>query len=93
MLITHYQENTKNGCKKIDVNVTYNITIITDDSGLFSFYVNDRLISKKTYKTKSLTEKHVIQWGIYTSKGYNLDNNPLLSVMLRIDDLKLSILD
>lgn len=86
---TLHQENTKNGCKKIDINVTYNVTILNNDKGEFAFYVNDGLVSKRKYQTKSKTEKHVIQWGIYTSKDYNLNNNPELSVILSVDNFNL----
>lgn len=87
---TLHQENTLNGCKEIDLGVSYNISIINHDNGLFEFYVNDALISKRLYQTKSPTEQHVIQWGIYTEKGYNIELDPLLSIILRIDNLKLS---
>lgn len=86
---TLHQENTKHGCKEIDLGVTYNISIINHDSGFFEFYIDDVLISKSLYQTKSPTENHVIQWGIYTSKGYNTLLDPLLGVILRIDNFKL----
>jgi len=84
-----HQENTMNGCKVLDVGVSYNIEIINYDYGRFVYMVNGVVISDKEYQTKSPTENHVIQWGQYWDKGYNKENNPLDRVVIRIDNLKL----
>ena len=83
---TLHQENTLHGCKVIDVGVSYDIEIITHDEGRFIYKVNDEVISDQHYQTKSPTENHVIQWGHYWVKGFNLNNNPLHRIIVRFDN-------
>lgn len=83
---TLHQENTLNGYKFLDVGVSYRIKTVNYDNGKFEFYVNDVLVSSKEYQTKSPTENHITQWGLYWSKGYNLDNDQSNGIIVRIDD-------
>lgn len=82
-----HQENTLNGCAEIEVGVDHNGEIVIFDEGRFVFKVNDVTISDKEYQTMSPTESHVVQWGQYWDKGYNMENDPLKRIILRIDNL------
>ena len=63
-----HQKNTLNGCSEIEVGISYDIEIIIDDAGRFTFLLNDSVISDTTYQTKSQNQPHVIMWGQYWDK-------------------------
>ncbi len=85
-----HQKNTLNGCKQIEVGISYDINIVTYKSGRFIYSVNDSVISDNFYQTKSKDEPHIIQWGLYWSKGYNLNNDPLKQIIVRFDNFTYS---
>ena len=84
-------KNKLNASVKIEVGVEYEIQLINYDDGRFVFTLNNVVVSDVEYQTKSFTENHVIQWGQYWSKGYNIENDPLNRIVIRIDDFKLLI--
>lgn len=75
-----------NGEFEIEIGVEYEINFIIHDVGKVELWVNDNKITSVEYKTKSIASDHTIQWGLYWSKGYNLKNDPLKRIMLRIED-------
>lgn len=81
-----HQENTLNGCKVIEIGVSYNIEVLNYHSGRFVFKVNGRVISNKYYKTIG-SSPYMIQFGQYWSKFYNEENDPLNRIVVRIDNL------
>ena len=86
-----HQENRLNGKYEIELAVEYNIEIINYDSGRFVFKVNDIVVTDIEYQTKSPDGAHAPQWGLYWSKGYNVNNDPLKRIVIRIDDFARSV--
>lgn len=84
----NHQANTVNGCGNIRIGQTEKIKIITYDSGRVIFYINELKVSDYSYQTKSPTEPHIIQFGQYWNKGFNIENDPLDRVVIRIDNFK-----
>lgn len=86
-----HPQNRLNGCLKIDPQVDYNLTLITYDSGRIIFKADGDVISDVKYQTKHTDieaySQHIIQFGQYWNKGFNIENDPLNRVVLRIDNL------
>jgi hypothetical protein len=70
-----HQENTLNGCVDMPVGMPVNVDFIVHDAGKVEFYADNNLVSSKEYQTKYTSKEHVIQFGQYWAKGYNLNND------------------
>lgn len=86
----NHQENTLNGFSEIELGLTYNVSILTYDSGRVIYKLNNSIVSDREYKTKSPTAQHAIQFGQYWDKGYNKEHDPLKRIVLRMDNFKVS---
>lgn len=78
--------NYLNGQYPIEVGVSYDIDFTIYDYGRASLTVNGKLVSDALYQTKSPTEKHAIQWGMYWAKGYNKENAIEKRIVFRFDN-------
>jgi len=87
-----HQTNTVNGCGMVGAwAVPDKVEIITYDSGRVIFKMNNLVISDYSYQTKSATESHVIQWGQYWNKGFNLENDANDNIELKIENFTRSV--
>ena len=82
-----HQENDCNGYYPIEIGVRVNIEFYINPEGA-KLVINDKMLSDKKYKTKSLIEDHLAQWGMYWSNEYNPDNNQDNRLVIRIDNFK-----
>lgn len=73
--IHDHPDEELNGCTKIDVGVDYYVEFYIYDNGQVKLVVDEVTIFDVEYKTKGVND-HVIMWGLYWSKGFNLSFDP-----------------
>lgn len=74
-----------NGCVNIDIGVDHDIEFYIYDNGRVKLYLDEKFVFDKSYQTKSPEKEHIYSWGLYWSKGYNLEFNPTSRVILTIE--------
>lgn len=84
--VHNHPKNTINGCGEIYIGVFHRINLVIHDDGRVILRIDNRLIFDKEYQTKHEKNPHVFSWGLYWSKGYNLEIDPLKRILITIDD-------
>lgn len=79
---THEWQEVERGRFEIVEGSHYKINFYISNAGYAELSVDDNLVSSAYYQTKSPTEKHVIMWGAYWSRYYNLENDPSKSMRM-----------
>lgn len=64
-----------NGSTALNVGQEYKVELVIYDDEKVKLIVDNKLISEAFYKTKSLTENHIQQFGMYWYRNYNTNIN------------------
>lgn len=86
---------TMNGEVEIEKDKTYNIQIYTQDlsgSGHTMVFVDGVKISDRIYKASHLSTEHVVMTGMYWSKGFNTEHDPINTLSIDIGNIKHEVL-